>query len=82
MLRCDPQPGPKNGPVLCHIRRSKGSAKLYPKYVLYLGDSTNGGDDEKFLLSARKRKKSKSSNYLISLDEEDQSRQVRRRGWC
>ena len=33
-------------------------------------------DNERFLLSARKRKKSKTSNYLISLDLEDTSRQV------
>lgn len=71
------QPGPKNGPILCHIRRSRGSAKMYPKYSLYIGGGGVEGEDatERFLLSARKRKKSKSSNYLISLDEEDMSRQ-------
>ena len=35
------------------------------------GDETS----ERFMLSARKRKKSKSANYLLSLDEEDMSRQ-------
>merc|ERR1712070_1012019 len=71
------QPGPKNGPILCHIRRQKGSAKLYPKYQLYIGGGGVEGEDsaERFLLSARKRKKSKSRNYLVSLDEEDMSRQ-------
>mmetsp|Transcript_19676 Transcript_19676/g.23605 ORF Transcript_19676/g.23605 Transcript_19676/m.23605 type:complete len:492 (+) Transcript_19676:279-1754(+) len=71
------QPGPRTGPILCHIRRQKGSAKLYPKYALYIGGGGIDGEDatERFLLSARKRKKSKSSNYLISLDEEDMSRQ-------
>mmetsp|Transcript_6545 Transcript_6545/g.22557 ORF Transcript_6545/g.22557 Transcript_6545/m.22557 type:complete len:306 (-) Transcript_6545:67-984(-) len=60
------QPGPKNGPVQCHIIRDKGgSTKLFPKYALYLSDG------DMFLLSARKRKKSKSSNYVISLDEEE-----------
>jgi hypothetical protein len=34
------------------------------------GDETS----ERFMLSARKRKKSKSANYLMSLDEEDMSR--------
>jgi hypothetical protein len=29
------QPGPRTGPVLCHIRRSKGSS-LYPKCALTL----------------------------------------------
>jgi len=69
------QPGPRTGPVLCHIRRSKGSS-LYPKYALYLGGGMIDGDEtsERFMLSARKRKKSKSANYLLSLDEEDMSR--------
>ena len=35
----------------------------------------NPTSDAKFLLSARKRKKSKSSNYIISLDEDDLARQ-------
>ena len=65
------QPGPKHEHIRCTIRREKGSFGLYPKYVLYLGTYQNG----EFLLSARKRKKSKSSNYLISLDKDDLSRQ-------
>jgi len=72
------QAGPANGPILCHIRRTK--VGMFPRYQLFLGgDGELNGDEpgcgERFLLSARKRKKSKSSNYLISLDEEDMSRQ-------
>ena len=77
------QPGPLDAPVQCHIVRrvTKGylPGRSFPEYFLYLdgpgakpGDPTN---EAKFLLSARKRKKSKSSNYVISLDEEDMARQ-------
>ena len=77
------QPGPLDAPVQCHIVRrvTKGylPGRNFPEYFLYLdgpgakpGDPTN---EAKFLLSARKRKKSKSSNYVISLDEEDMARQ-------
>lgn len=77
------KPGPRGGPVQCHIVRRKvksmGFGKGYPEYFLYLdGPDTAAGapnDDATFLLSARKRKKSKSSNYVISLDEDDLSRQ-------
>lgn len=61
-------PGPKNNPFLCFIVRDRSDSKMYPRYSLYVDE---GG---KFLLSARKRKKSKSSNYLISLDDDDMSR--------
>lgn len=62
------QPGPKVGPVQCYIVRDKGSAKMYPKYNLFLEDG------KRFLLAARKRKKQTTSNYLISLDYEDLGR--------
>lgn len=45
------QPGPRVGPVQCYIVRDKGSAKMYPKYSLFLEDG------KRFLLAARKRKK-------------------------
>ena len=43
--------------------RSRGAARLYPRYSLYLDVG------HKFLMAARKRKKSKASNYVMSLDE-------------
>ena len=81
------QPAPFDGdPVQCHILRRYGKGgvlgiggKRYPEYFLYLdGPGTTPGqptDDAVFLLSARRRKKSTSSNYVISLDEEDLNRQ-------
>ena len=76
-------PGPKDGPVQCHIIRKAGKGFIpgtsYPEYFLYLdgpgAKPGNPSSDAKFLLSARKRKKSKSSNYIISLDEDDLARQ-------
>lgn len=71
------EPGPKNGSILCHIRREKGKLG-YPYYAVYLeapGVMPGSPEGERFLLSARKRKKSKTSNYLISIDLDDTSRQ-------
>jgi len=63
------RPGKKGKMILCHIKRTKRKAGMFPQYALYLDDGNS------FLLSARKRKKSKSSNYVISLDEEDLARE-------
>lgn len=57
------QPGPATGPLQCFIVRSRGAAKLYPRYSLYLDVG------HKFLMAARKRKKARASNYVMSLDE-------------
>ena len=62
-------PGKRREMILCHIKRTKRKAGMFPEYALYLDDGNS------FLLSARKRKKSKSSNYIISLDEEDLARE-------
>lgn len=59
--------GSREAAVQCRIVRDK-SSKLYPKYQLLLESGTS------FLMSARKRKKSKSSNYILSFDEEDTAR--------
>eukprot|EP01023_Acetabularia_acetabulum_P059757 TRINITY_DN7185_c0_g2_i5.p1 TRINITY_DN7185_c0_g2~~TRINITY_DN7185_c0_g2_i5.p1 ORF type:complete len:512 (-),score=86.69 TRINITY_DN7185_c0_g2_i5:4149-5684(-) len=60
-------PAPKGQMVQCYIVREKTNGGL-PRYVLYLEE---GG---RFLLAARKRRASKTSNYLISLDEQDMER--------
>lgn len=59
--------GSREGAVQCRIVRDK-SSKLFPKYRLLLESGP------RFLMSARKRKKSKSSNYVLSFDEEDTAR--------
>ncbi len=64
------RPGPEGAMVQCYIQRRKsGMARLFPTYEIYLKDG------DQFLLAARKRKKNKSSNYLISLDKDDLTRQ-------
>merc|ERR1719446_177 len=61
--------GPQGAMVQCYIQRRKtGLGRLFPTYEIYLKDG------DQFLLAARKRKKNKSSNYLISLDKDDLSR--------
>jgi hypothetical protein len=62
------QPGPKNGPMQCVIVRDRGSAKMYPRYSLFLEEG------RRFLVAARKRKKQTTSNYIISRDFENLSR--------
>ncbi|ELW47155.1 Tubby-related protein 2 [Tupaia chinensis] len=67
------QPASRGQMVQCRISRDKcGIDKgLFPFYYLYL--ETEDGKKH-FLLAGRKRKRSKTSNYLISLDPTDLSR--------
>nr|XP_026262153.1 tubby-related protein 2 [Urocitellus parryii] len=67
------RPAQRGHMVQCCISRDKHGADkgLFPIYFLYL-EAENGR--KHFLLAGRKRKRSKTSNYLISLDPEDLSR--------
>lgn len=57
------------GIIQCYIRRNKsGTNKLYPVYSLYL---TEG---DVFLMASKKRPKNKTSNYLLSMDQNDLNR--------
>ncbi|XP_053121734.1 tubby-related protein 3-like isoform X2 [Hemicordylus capensis] len=66
-------PAPQGNTIQCRITRDrKGMDKgIFPLYYLHL-EMANG--KKRFLMSGRKRKKSKTSNYLISLDPVDLSR--------
>jgi len=67
------RPAPSGPLVQCHIVRTKGGFMAsYPKYTMYL---KHPGGADTMLLAARKRGQSKSSNYLISLDQDDLSRE-------
>lgn len=44
------------------------------RYILKLERQEDDGVKQIFLLAGRKRKKSKSSNYIISCDQDDLSR--------
>ena len=63
-------PLPKDaGVVQCYIRRNKsGTNKLFPVYTLYLKDG------DRFLMVSKKRPNNKTSNYLISMGENDLNR--------
>uniref|UniRef100_UPI00398F76F3 tubby-related protein 3-like isoform X2 n=1 Tax=Pristiophorus japonicus TaxID=55135 RepID=UPI00398F76F3 len=69
------RPAPRGITIKCRITRDKKGMDrgLYPTYFLHLER-----DDGKklFLLAGRKRKKSKTSNYLISVDATDLSREA------
>ena len=49
--------------------------KMYPTYFLKMERKDQPGTKPVFLLAGRKRKRSKTSNYLISLDATDMSRE-------
>ncbi|XP_049756604.1 tubby-related protein 2 isoform X2 [Elephas maximus indicus] len=67
------RPAMRGHTVQCRISRDKRGVDkgMFPFYYLYL----EAADGRKhFLLAGRKRKRSKTSNYLISLDPTDLSR--------
>ncbi|KAG7495920.1 hypothetical protein JOB18_008114 [Solea senegalensis] len=68
------RPAPRGVTVKCRITRDKKGMDrgLYPTYFMHMERE----DGKKvFLLAGRKRKKSKTSNYLISVDATDLSRE-------
>lgn len=68
------KPAPDGVSVKCRVQREKRGMErsMFPTYYLYLEMETVS--KKLFLLAARKRKKSRSSNYLISTDAKDLSR--------
>lgn len=68
------KPAPDGVSVKCRVQREKRGMErtMFPTYYLYLEMDTI--NKKLFLLAARKRKRSRSSNYLISTDPKDLSR--------
>ncbi|NWY57937.1 TULP3 protein, partial [Chionis minor] len=68
------RPAPRGITVKCRITRDKKGMDrgLFPTYYMHLERDDNR---KTFLLAGRKRKKSKTSNYLISVDPTDLSRE-------
>lgn len=66
-------PAPQGGSVRCRITRDKKGVdrSVYPTYYLHM-ERDDGR--KQFLLAARRRKKSKTSNYLMTTDPTDLSR--------
>ncbi|KAK1329970.1 hypothetical protein QTO34_010154 [Cnephaeus nilssonii] len=69
------RPAARGCTMQCCISRDKRGVDkgLFPFYYLYL-ESINGHGRKHFLLAGRKRKMSTTSNYVISLDPTDLSR--------
>ncbi|XP_048365487.1 tubby-related protein 3 [Sphaerodactylus townsendi] len=68
------RPAPRGITAKCRITRDKKGIDrgLFPTYYMHLEQDDNR---KIFLLAGRKRKKSKTSNYLISIDPTDLSRE-------
>jgi len=62
---------PSAGVVQCYIERDKSGItnRMYPVYTLFLRDG------DRFLLASRKRANNKTSNYLITMDRRDMTRE-------
>ncbi|KFV85112.1 Tubby-related protein 3, partial [Struthio camelus australis] len=68
------RPAPRGITIKCRITRDKKGMDrgFFPTYYMHLERDDNR---KTFLLAGRKRKKSKTSNYLISVDPTDLSRE-------
>lgn len=62
------QPGPRDHPIQCYIKRDRATSV----YRLYLG--LGPGNGSKSLLAAKKVRRSAHTEFLISLDRDDFSR--------
>ncbi|XVE53124.1 hypothetical protein DITRI_Ditri02bG0179100 [Diplodiscus trichospermus] len=66
---CLKQPGPRDFPNQCIIKRNKKSSTFY----LYLSPTPSFTDKGKFLLAARRYRHGAHTEYIISLDADDLS---------
>lgn len=66
---CLKQPGPRDTPLQCLIKRNKKSSMFY----LYLAASSSFTEKGKFLLAARRYRHGAHTEYIISLDPNDLS---------
>ncbi|XP_071691892.1 tubby-like F-box protein 7 isoform X2 [Rutidosis leptorrhynchoides] len=66
---CLKQPGPRDMPLQCLIKRNKKNSMFY----LYLAASPSFTDNGKFLLAARRSRHGAHTEYIISLDPNDLS---------
>ncbi|XP_065028743.1 tubby-like F-box protein 5 [Musa acuminata AAA Group] len=65
------QPGPRDNPIQCFIRRERATST----FRLYLGLSPSlHGQNDKLLLAARKIRRATSTDFVISLTADDFSR--------
>ncbi|KAL4554119.1 hypothetical protein LXL04_039759 [Taraxacum kok-saghyz] len=68
-LSCLKQPGPRDSPIQCLIKRNKKNSVFY----LYLSSTPSFTNKGKFLLAARRYRHGAHTEYIISLDPDDSS---------
>ena len=64
------QPGPRQSPIQCFIRRNRETSKFY----LYYGLAPSEGEKDKLLLAAKRIRRATSTEFVISLVSDDFSR--------
>ncbi|CAN0861784.1 Tubby-like F-box protein 2 [Linum grandiflorum] len=64
------QPGPREAPIHCYIRRDPATST----FLLYLGLMPSDGEKDKLLLSARRIRRTTCTDFVISLSPNDFSR--------
>ncbi|GMI68155.1 tubby like protein 2 [Hibiscus trionum] len=64
------QPGPRESPIQCYIRRDRATST----YLLFYGLVPSEGESDKLLLAARKVRRATCSDFVISLAADDFSR--------
>ncbi|XP_027919419.1 tubby-like F-box protein 2 isoform X1 [Vigna unguiculata] len=64
------QPGPRDSPIQCFIRRNKESST----YLLYFGLVPSENDNNKLLLAAKRIRRATGTDFIISLATDDFSR--------
>lgn len=70
------RPAPREAKVVqCYIKRNKSTfRKMFPEYRVYIkipGDGNGAPERDLFLMCGKKRSGQKTSNYLISMSEDD-----------
>ncbi|XP_022740554.1 tubby-like F-box protein 5 [Durio zibethinus] len=64
------QPGPRESPIQCYIRRDRATST----YLLFYGLVPSEGESDKLLLAARKIRRATCTDFVISLVADDFSR--------
>ncbi|KAE8699971.1 Tubby-like F-box protein 6 [Hibiscus syriacus] len=64
------QPGPRDSPIQCYIRRDRATST----YHLFYGLMPSEGKNDKFLLAARKVRRATCTDFIISMAADEFSR--------
>ncbi|GMJ08769.1 tubby like protein 2 [Hibiscus trionum] len=64
------QPGPRESPIQCYIRRDRATST----YLLFYGLVPSEGESDKLLLAARKVRRATCTDFIISLAADDFAR--------